>query len=289
VVINAATTARYLKGLGLEHEPPSIDALRRLQRAHVERIPYETIWLHLDEPWTTDPAASVERIVHGQRGGYCFHLNGALHELLCALGYQSERHAGCVHGPEGPTPERRGNHLALTVSGLPDPEGTSNWYVDAGLGDALHDVIALREGSYTQHPMTFTMTRQPDLSWRLDHDRNLGSFAGMTFSTATAQMVEFAEMHHYLATSPESHFARTVTVQRRDATGVDVLRGLVLRRIGTNASEQEFQTSTEWFEMLADLFQLPLTHVTPQARQALWDKTHAIHLCEAHLRSSIAT
>lgn len=31
----------YLARLGLEHEPPSVDALFRLHKAHVERVPYE--------------------------------------------------------------------------------------------------------------------------------------------------------------------------------------------------------------------------------------------------------
>ena len=64
--------------LGLEAEPPSVDGLRRLHRAHVERVPYETMWIHADEPWGIDPEESVGRIARDGRGGYCFHLNGAL-------------------------------------------------------------------------------------------------------------------------------------------------------------------------------------------------------------------
>jgi N-hydroxyarylamine O-acetyltransferase len=277
-VIDESLTAGYLKRLGLQPEPPSIEALRRLHRAHVEQIPYETVWLHLGEPWTLDPPASVERIVHEQRGGYCFHLNAAFHELLIALGYASERHVGTVHGPEGPTPERVGNHLALTVSNLPDADGTSDWYVDAGLGEALYEPIPLREGMHTQHPMTFSLTKRPNDSWQFQHDPTLGSFAAMTFTTAATEMNTFTAMHHFFATSPTSHFARVVTVQRRDATGVDILRGLVLRRLGSRPAEQEFQTSAEWYDMLAERFYLPLTAITADAKQALWNKTNATHL-----------
>ena len=41
----------YLRRLGLEAEPPSVDALQRLHRAQVERVPYETMWIHAGEPW----------------------------------------------------------------------------------------------------------------------------------------------------------------------------------------------------------------------------------------------
>src|SRR6185437_6116976 len=34
----------YLARLGLEAEPPSVEALRWLHRRQVERVPYETMW-----------------------------------------------------------------------------------------------------------------------------------------------------------------------------------------------------------------------------------------------------
>ena len=48
-------TASYLARLGLEPEPPSLDALQRLHRAQVERVPYETMWIHAGESWGIDP------------------------------------------------------------------------------------------------------------------------------------------------------------------------------------------------------------------------------------------
>src|SRR5437868_5974035 len=77
----------YLDRLGLDVEPPSVDALFQVHRAHVERVAYETLWIHLGEGWSVDPADSVERVARGRRGGYCFHLNGAMSELLRGLGY----------------------------------------------------------------------------------------------------------------------------------------------------------------------------------------------------------
>ncbi|MEP6853270.1 MAG: arylamine N-acetyltransferase [bacterium] len=64
--------------------PPSLHrpALVRLDRAHVERVPYETLSLHLGAGWGIDPAASTHRIAQLGRGGYCFQLNGAFDRLL---------------------------------------------------------------------------------------------------------------------------------------------------------------------------------------------------------------
>ena len=134
----------YLTRLGLEAEPPSADALFRIHRADVERIPYETVWIHMGDRWTVDASKSVARIATGARGGYCFHLNGGLSELLRSLGYDVVRHVGGVHGPDGPIEWVMTNHLVLTVNGLPtEPNPGGIWYVDAGLGDGLYEPLPL--------------------------------------------------------------------------------------------------------------------------------------------------
>jgi N-hydroxyarylamine O-acetyltransferase len=59
--------------------------------------------------------------------------------------------------------------------------------------------------------------------------------------------------------------------ERRDATGVDVIRGLVLSRIGDGMHNAEPVTRrAEWFELLADVFDLRFGGSTPEARDRLW-------------------
>lgn len=116
-IISAVVDA-YLERLGAQREPPSAGALRRLHRAHVERVPYETVWIHTGLRYTCSATESLARIASTSQGGYCFHLNGAFSELLAALGYDVVRHVGGVHGPDGPSEDAMTNHLVLTVHGL---------------------------------------------------------------------------------------------------------------------------------------------------------------------------
>ena len=269
----------YLARLGLDREPPSAEALARIHRAHVERVPYKTLWIHLGERWTVDPAASAERIARQRRGGYCFHLNGGLSELLRGLGYDVVRHVGGVHGPDGPTEADIGNHLVLTVRGLPsetNPEGT--WYVDAGLGDGLHEPLPLRAGSYRSGPFRFVLEETPGAvgDWHLRHDPG-GGFTGMAWWSAPAGIDAFADRHVHLSTSPDSGFVRVLTAQRRDATGADVLKGLVLRRLGEGAAETTIETKEQWSAALGDVFGLDLAVLAPGERDALWDRLRAAH------------
>jgi arylamine N-acetyltransferase len=225
----------YLARLGVDAEPPSVDGLIRLHRAHVERVAYETLWIHLGERWGIGVDESMARVATRRRGGYCYHLNGAFGGLLRALGYDVTRHVGGVHGPDGPAEASMTNHLVLTVHGLPTDD------------------------------------------WNLTHDP-AGGFAGMSWRSAPVGMDAFAQRHAWLSTSPESGFVRVLTAQRRDASGVDILRGLTLRRIGDRASESTLTTRAELAGVLGDLFGLDVSPVSDRAWDALWAAVHASHV-----------
>ncbi|WP_103348328.1 arylamine N-acetyltransferase [Amycolatopsis sp. CA-128772] len=267
----------YLQRLGLDAEPPSAAALRRLHAAHVERVPYEPLEIQLGRTTPLEPAASLARILQG-RGGYCYHLNGAFSELLLALGYQVTRHHGGVQGDPADEPHVNRNHLALTVTGLPgDPSAA--WLVDAGLGDGLHEPLPLREGTYVQGPHTYRL-RPSEVApggWRFDHDPS-GSFTGFDFAPGPAQMADFAERHTFLSTAPESGFVRVCVLQRRDATGVDSLRALTLNRHG---AKELIGSPAEWWAAAGDVFGIPAAQFTAEERQRLWRQCVAQH--EAHV------
>jgi N-hydroxyarylamine O-acetyltransferase len=270
----------YLRRLGLEAEPPSAEALIRLHRAQVERVPYETLWIHLGERWGPGPTESFERTARTGRGGYCFHLNGAFGHLLLTLGYDVVRHVGGVHGPEGPSEDEMTNHLVLTVHDLPteaNPGGI--WYVDVGLGDALHDPLPLVAGSYESGPFHLRLEEAPGGpgDWHLAHDPK-GGFTGMTWRSAAADPDAFDARHLWLSTSPESGFVKVLTVQRRDATGADVLQGLRFRRIGDRPTDVTLAGSEELVDLLRTVFGLDVDALHGEALGALWARVHAAHV-----------
>jgi N-hydroxyarylamine O-acetyltransferase len=276
--IDSATRDAYLRALGLEAEPPSVDALSRLHRAQVERVPWETLWIHLGASWSVDPGASAARIAAQRRGGYCFHLNGAFSGLLAALGYHVTRHVGGVHGPDGPTEAEMTNHLVLTVSDLPtDDNPAGSWYVDVGLGDALYEPLPLVAGEYEQAPFRLSLEESSGVgAWHLTHDPS-GGFAGMAWRSEPTEMDAFVDRHTFLSTSPESGFVKVLAVQRRDATGADVLRGLTFVRLGDSAPVRDIGTQAELHDLLGDLFGVDLGAIGAPALDALWARSHAAH------------
>lgn len=273
--MDRSTRIAYLDRLGCTARRPSVDALIELHRAHVEQVPYETTWIHAGVEVSVDPERSVERIAAGAGGGYCFQLNGALATLLTALGYEVTLHRGGVHASD-PTAEdvdgALGNHLVLLVHGLASdehPGGT--WYVDAGLGDALHGPLPLRPGVYHQGRSVFALSDTADGRWQFTHDP-AGSFAGMVFEpVAVESTAAFADRHLELSTSPDSPFVRTFTAQLRLADGPLVLRRTdVIEGAGGAGRSLHIDDRDEWFDVLATRFHLPLRELTDDQRQRLW-------------------
>ncbi|MFI5897140.1 arylamine N-acetyltransferase [Actinoplanes sp. NPDC051513] len=271
----------YLRRLRLGHlegQPPSVESLHLLHRAHAELIPYENFEIWLGRPTTVDPAESVARILRG-RGGYCFHLNGAFSALLMALGYRVTRHLGGVQNNTLREAGATGNHLVLTVSELPSAAAPSGrWLADLGMGDGLHEPLPLTAGTFRQGPFEYVL-RPSDAEpggWRFDHDPS-GSFLGMDFRSAGTEMSAFDDMHSFLSTSPDSGFVRALAVFRRDATGCDCLRGLVLTRVGELSSRTILDRETDYFAALADVFDIHLEDVTRTERAALWRRLSAAH------------
>ena len=268
-----------LERIGIKAEPPSVDGLARIHRAYVKVVPYETVWIHMDERWSIDPADSLRRVARHRRGGYCFQLNGALSVVLRELGYRVTRHVGGVHGGDGPDTESLTNHLVLVVHDLPaddNPEG--RWYVDAGLGDGLYEPTPLLPGTYDQGPLQFRLDATHDGvgDWHLTHDPT-GSFAGMSFREGDVGMDTFGRRHEFLSTSPESGFAGTVTAQLRRADGTDILRGCVLsRRTGDDTTTETFDERDDWLTILADGFGI-MPAGPPAVFDALWARVMTSH------------
>ena len=268
--VAAGIRAAYLARLGrpdLARAPADLDTLFALHRAHVERVPYETLQIALGRPPAADERASLASILRGH-GGYCFHLNGAFAALLADFGYAVSHHRAGVQGARAPVPAGAdGNHLALTVS----LDG-HRWLVDVGLGSALYEPVPLAPGSYFQGPFTYRIRRSDIVAggWRLDHDPRADSFAGMDLDEAASSLEEATARHTELSTAPDSIFVKVLAVQRRDADGVDLLRSVSLTRIDrAGRRERVLESSADFVGVLRGVFGMNLSGMPPTELDAV--------------------
>jgi arylamine N-acetyltransferase len=97
----------------------------------------------------------------------------------------------------------------------------------------------------------------------------------------------FAARHLYNSTSPESGFARTVTAQRRHATGTTVVRGCVLtQRSDDVVTTRTCESMTEWLDVLEGEFDLAFDDVPSSALRELWASVRTAHEAWVETRQS---
>src|SRR5688572_2362429 len=78
----------YLARIGLTGKiAPDFETLQAVARQHATTIPFENLDVLLGRPISLEPAALLQKLVHGKRGGYCFEQNNLLLLALRAIGY----------------------------------------------------------------------------------------------------------------------------------------------------------------------------------------------------------
>ena len=119
----------YLQRINLEIvDSINLNFLKKLQKNHLLNIPFENLDIHIGRPIDLDIEKISNKILHNNRGGFCYELNGIFCELLISLGYNAHYISASVFNKEhGFGPEL--DHMAILVQ-LENLE----YLVDVGFG-----------------------------------------------------------------------------------------------------------------------------------------------------------
>src|SRR2546423_611362 len=206
----------YLDRLGVAWPAaPDLATLRHLQERHLAAVPFENLSIHLGEHIELTENALFDKIVDRRRGGFCYELNGLFAALLRGLGYAASLHAAQGFPPDGPLRPPL-DHAAIVVS--LDEE----WLVDVGFG------------RFARHPL-----RLSGVDAQLDPD---GEFLVLDAPHGDLDIVQdgkpqyrlerrprpladFVPMAWWQATSPKSHFTKSLTCSRPTSQGRVTLSG----------------------------------------------------------------
>jgi len=197
----------YLERLGCEsRREPSPENLRVLQRAHLERVPFENLDIHLGRPIALDLPALFDKIVSRRRGGFCYELNGLFAWLLGELGYRVTLLSGRVMDGGRLGPEF--DHMALLV------ELEGGWLVDVGFGDSFLEPLALEPSREVGQPWSTYWLEERGGVWRVVRRREGEEVPQYQFTLTPRRPDEFAAMCRHQQTSPDSHFTRQLICSR---------------------------------------------------------------------------
>lgn len=124
-----------------QHERGTLDYLAALQRAHLARVPFESVSLHYSKTrlLSLDLDDLFDKIVARSRGGYCMEVNAFFGAVLRSLGFTVLSGGGRVRGQDA---FGGWNHMVNLVS----VSGT-RYLVDVGYGAQDATVpVPLRDG-----------------------------------------------------------------------------------------------------------------------------------------------
>lgn len=200
----------YLERTGAAGEPPSLEALTRLLRAHVLTFPFDTIDVLLGQHPGVDLPTVREKFLHRGRGGYCFEHATLFHSVVEALGYDARLLLGRVGDPE--TAPRTHLGVVVTLDGV-------RYLCDPGIGVPPTAPIELRDGARVEggiwpHEIRRVDEGEAGAAWQLWRVRSDGWEHMHTMDELPVRRVDVETGHHWTSTSPASHFLSSLTVAR---------------------------------------------------------------------------
>ncbi len=197
----------YLNRIGVTTcRTPSLAYLAELQRAHMQRVPFENLSVMCGEPIVLDEGLLYTKIVERGRGGFCYELNGAFGWLLRGLGFDVTRIAAGVYSQAeeefGPTFD----HMALLVA----LEG-GRYLADVGFGDSARGPIKLPDGQTEDVSGRYRLV-SVDGGQAFVLQKTIGEIENWRpqyrFTDQPRALEEYVSQCAHTATSPDSHFTQ---------------------------------------------------------------------------------
>ncbi|MCA9864160.1 MAG: arylamine N-acetyltransferase [Thermomicrobiales bacterium] len=198
----------YLARIGYDGPvAPTLSVLQDLHLAHLRRVPFENLDIHLGRPVSLAEEDLYAKVVQRRRGGFCYELNGLLAALLREMGYEVTLLAAQFPLPDGRDPIEF-DHLVLRVAApgmaavLADVAGGRNGFVSP---------LAIGCDTVQAQPAAGASFRlqleEPDLwLWRQGPAEEWERVYRFTWKPR--QLTDFEEGCRYHQTSPDSGFTR---------------------------------------------------------------------------------
>jgi arylamine N-acetyltransferase len=248
--------ADYLDLLGLEREPPTLDYLKRLTRAHVERVPFENITSILRRaaagaaavpPLDRDTELQAWRDLRG--GGVCFEVTDMFDTLLALLGFQRHPVIAVISFP--------GSHQAVVVQ----LEGR-RYLVDAGNGAPFFEAIPVSDDDtpfeFSHAGLSYRFRADGTQAWVQDRliDGKWEPFCTYLLAPADQAARETAYQRHH--TLGQSWVVDSLRLIRCTESEVWVLRdGTLTHLSAVGKSVSACDSEADYRRTLDEIFGLP--------------------------------
>ena len=250
----AFDVAAYLSRIGLRGDVEiSLDGLQQVHRHQLFSIPFENFDIMLGRGVNLDPTYQFDKLVHHQRGGYCFEVNGLLLSALQALGFDARPVLARVHG-EGYVGGR--DHLVALVS-----FNGEQWIADAGFGrESPRSPLTLQlNRDFENERQKLRFVDGEHLGTLLQVETDTGWMPMYSFDLEFVGEADIKYANHYTSTHPDSHFTQRRVGALPVEGGVVTLsdQKLTIRKDG-DLSEIYLPDSPEYLDLIRQHFGIEL-------------------------------
>ncbi len=206
-----------------------LETLRHLQRQAMLRLPFENLDIHLGRPICLEHQALFDKIVAGDRGGFCYELNECFFQCLMALGFDADRLEARVElgGPGAPFDHQ------VTLVRL----GGECWLTDIGFGDSCLAPLNLGEKA-EQKDGRSTYRIEAARGFHILHELHGEQWSKVLIVNPEPQeWSDFSDRCFFQQTSTDSAFVRKRVCSRATPEGRISLSGNSLKISGSTDSE----------------------------------------------------
>lgn len=241
---------KYLERIGINEKlEPNLQTLKNLQKAHLYNIPFENLDIHSSNKIILDPESLYSKIVLGNRGGFCYELNGLFYELLISLGFNAKRISARVYNKANGY-GKEFDHMALIVT-IENRE----YLVDVGFGDFCYEPIKLELNRlHKDQAGKFYFDMYKEKKYRISKVQDGEMVPQYIFNLTNRTLEEFREMCEYHQSNPESHFTHQKIITLAKQNGRATLSESKLKITKNNISKETPIKKNEFSKYLSKYF-----------------------------------
>jgi N-hydroxyarylamine O-acetyltransferase len=230
-----------------------VETLKALHQAQLYTIPFENFDIQLGRGINLNPEVLFEKLVHHNRGGYCFELNGLFLMALKSMGFEARALLGRVHTTG--TPGGRCHQIQMiTIEGR-------QWIADVGFGaDTPRSPIPLElDQPTTQDGQTVRLVDGDYFGTMLQVLKDNQWIDLYSFDLEYVSPADIELGNYFTSTNPLSLFVRARVAALPVEIGVITLFNNILTKvIDGNQSVQELAEGQAYLNALKDHFGIEL-------------------------------
>ncbi len=253
--LEAADLQGYFQRIGYGGDrAPTLATLQGIHRQHPEAIAFENLSSFLGQPIQLDLLSIVQKLVYGQRGGYCFEQNGLLRSVLTTLGFQVTGLGARVLWNLPPDTLTPRSHMVLRV----DLEGQA-YMADVGFGGlTLTAPLRLTPDLEQSTPHGWFRLVQAEGSWILQARLAQVWKPLYQFDLQPQYPCDYEVSNWHVSTHPSSIFVNTIMAARVAPHARYGLRNtqLTTHDLAGQTEQRQLASTQELEAVLTDVFRL---------------------------------